>query len=372
VITAMGIESDQVVYDYLSRVGDLAQATALTAAERARLVTGLRETIDSKRGAGGVSGRSSGSGRGEAAAVQKILSGIGSPDEVVRRAVHTGVPRTKEYGAATRAGTGRADAGQGGGRGGGDGGDGGYGPGPQIPVPAQGQARAGSTGDWWRYGGGSGTADGGADGGFGAAGPGFGGPGGTGLDSGELPGWRTTYEPDFLNPELVDPRVPQQRGPGDDQDAAEEQDPEQTAPRRSLLRRLFGSPSPVSPDAEEELVATRVRRGPLPLLESLAALVLLTAAALDLWYLALFGWLLTYLARRLGQGVNRFAAIGIPGLLAAALGFWFYSHTQGRPAGHQLTDAEYQATVRATFQLWLRTSAACSAVFLAWRISRRR
>ena len=36
----MGIESDQLVYDYLSRVGDLAQATTLTAAERARLVTG--------------------------------------------------------------------------------------------------------------------------------------------------------------------------------------------------------------------------------------------------------------------------------------------------------------------------------------------
>lgn len=45
----VGIESDQLVLDYLSRVGDLAQQRGLPAATRMRLVTGLRAEIDGSR-----------------------------------------------------------------------------------------------------------------------------------------------------------------------------------------------------------------------------------------------------------------------------------------------------------------------------------
>ena len=45
----MGIESDQLVYDYLSRVGDLAQQRQLPSATRMRLVSGLRDEIDRRR-----------------------------------------------------------------------------------------------------------------------------------------------------------------------------------------------------------------------------------------------------------------------------------------------------------------------------------
>ncbi|MGW0367320.1 hypothetical protein ACWDZW_00005, partial [Streptomyces coeruleorubidus] len=38
----MGIESDQVVYEYLSRVGDVAQQRQLSSATRMRLVADLR------------------------------------------------------------------------------------------------------------------------------------------------------------------------------------------------------------------------------------------------------------------------------------------------------------------------------------------
>ncbi|MBL0804401.1 hypothetical protein G6539_30670, partial [Streptomyces albidoflavus] len=45
----MGIESDQLVFDYLSRVGDLAQQRQVPAAERMRLITELRRDIDQRR-----------------------------------------------------------------------------------------------------------------------------------------------------------------------------------------------------------------------------------------------------------------------------------------------------------------------------------
>ncbi|MCZ4118646.1 hypothetical protein [Streptomyces sp. H39-S7] len=76
----MGVESDQLVFDYLSRVGDLAQRT-LPAAQRMRLVARLRSDIDRER----VSG--SGAGAGDSpAAVRRILGRLGSPDEVVEAA----------------------------------------------------------------------------------------------------------------------------------------------------------------------------------------------------------------------------------------------------------------------------------------------
>ena len=45
----MGIESDKVVYEYLSRVGDVAQQRQLPSSTRMRLVTELRNEIDRRR-----------------------------------------------------------------------------------------------------------------------------------------------------------------------------------------------------------------------------------------------------------------------------------------------------------------------------------
>ena len=68
----VGIESDQLVYDYLSRVGDLAQQRGLPSATRMRLVSGLRAEIDRTAGRFGVrreadsgaAGDAGGGGRG--------------------------------------------------------------------------------------------------------------------------------------------------------------------------------------------------------------------------------------------------------------------------------------------------------------------
>ncbi|MDV9202765.1 hypothetical protein R6M67_47290, partial [Streptomyces sp. Wh19] len=77
----VGIESDQLVYDYLSRVGDLAQQQQLSSAARMRLVSTLRGEIDRQRG------KQSGD---SPAAVRRIIGRLGEPDELVAAAAASG------------------------------------------------------------------------------------------------------------------------------------------------------------------------------------------------------------------------------------------------------------------------------------------
>lgn len=86
----MGIESDQLVFDYLSRVGDLAQQRQLPSATRMRLVSELRNEIDRRRSKAPVD---------NPAAVRRILSRLGTPDEIVTSARQG----ASEPGADTRA-----------------------------------------------------------------------------------------------------------------------------------------------------------------------------------------------------------------------------------------------------------------------------
>ncbi|WP_034088981.1 hypothetical protein [Streptacidiphilus albus] len=341
----MGIESDQIVYDYLSRVGDLAQATSLTAAERSRLVAGLRQDIDGRRGG------SSGADRAETSAVRKILSGLGTPDEVVRQAVHGGVPGAEPEGeAAQRPAVPR--------------------PGPSIPwrytvspadlpVPPEPAGSAEPAGPGADPGSGSGAGGGG----------GFVGGGRAGTYGPEMPGWSATYSPDFLGlEEEPGPGVPAPRQPVEDdfdEGAAAEQDgtagDAAAEPRGSLLRRLL------RPSGRRPAAAPSAPRGRLPLVEALAALVLASGAVLDLWYVVLLGWFFAYSARRLGLSTARVASIWIPVAAALVFGFQLYSQVHG----HQLSNDAARSALTSAAGLWLRTSAGCSALYLAWRISRR-
>ncbi|MFG2329640.1 HAAS signaling domain-containing protein [Streptomyces sp. NPDC048604] len=89
----MGIESDQLVFDYLSRVGDLAQQRQLPSGERMNLVAELREEIGRQR--------SKTVGGGDSpAAVRRILKRMGTPDEIVDRAGGT-VPTPRSATAAS-------------------------------------------------------------------------------------------------------------------------------------------------------------------------------------------------------------------------------------------------------------------------------
>ncbi|WP_312866793.1 hypothetical protein [Streptomyces zagrosensis] len=74
----MGIESDQLVYDYLGKVGDLAQRQGLLSGDRVRLVSEVRADIDRRRAVA--------PGGDSPAAVKKLLAKIGTPAEVVAAA----------------------------------------------------------------------------------------------------------------------------------------------------------------------------------------------------------------------------------------------------------------------------------------------
>nr|WP_010469687.1 hypothetical protein [Streptomyces somaliensis] len=78
----MGIESDQLVFDYLSRVGDLAQQRKLPSRARMGLVASLRDEIARQRRDGGAD---------SPAAVRRILARLGTPDAVVS-ALEDGMP----------------------------------------------------------------------------------------------------------------------------------------------------------------------------------------------------------------------------------------------------------------------------------------
>lgn len=76
----MGIESDQLVYEFLSRVGDLAQRQQLSSAARMRLVGQVRDEIEKQRGKAGTD---------SPAAVRRIIGRFGEPDELVAAAVES-------------------------------------------------------------------------------------------------------------------------------------------------------------------------------------------------------------------------------------------------------------------------------------------
>ncbi|MDG4866060.1 hypothetical protein P8605_48705, partial [Streptomyces sp. T-3] len=77
----MGIESDQLVFDYLSRVGDLAQQRKLPSGTRMRLVNEARAEIERRRA------KAVGDGP---AVVRRILGRLGTPEELVGRAAVSG------------------------------------------------------------------------------------------------------------------------------------------------------------------------------------------------------------------------------------------------------------------------------------------
>lgn len=340
----MGIESEQLVYDYLSRVGDLAgQAPGLTAAERARLVNDLRQSIDAQR-----AGSSHSSVRAEVGSVRKILAGLGTPEQVVRRAaggvspVAAGpaVPMTPGPAPAVPSAT------------------------PTIPAQAAAPAVEGRA-EFVRADAGSVPATGAQWWTFDSGGAGF--PG-AGVRMVQPPGWSGTFEGDFLHPEAaatVDPitGLPTVQPTAAQQPGAQEADPAAalgpSTGTPGLLRRLLGGGA-----------GSSVARPSIPFVEALAALVLVAAAVTGLWYVAVLGWLFAYAGRRFGHGAGRFAALWIPGLMAAACGFWLYSRT-GHTPGRGLTSAEFATATHNAFAFWLRGSAGLSAAFLAFRITRR-
>ncbi|MFJ9245305.1 hypothetical protein [Streptomyces sp. NPDC101776] len=326
----MGIESDQVVYEYLSRVGDVAHQRQLPSVTRMRLVSELRNEIDRRRAGATVD---------TPAAVQRILKGLGSPDEVVAaagtgagvpRAPSTSVPVQRDHEddlrpkglrrvvplprpRPTRAA-----------------------PEPDNSASAPHLASASDLGagvmqpDWWR-GEGNGFALG---------------------DS--VPGFTGGIEiPDLLKP----------------------------PPSKEPPKEPAKEPEPVAvPVIEQAPVVPARRRRMVPRLPAgrwsnplllIAAALLVGGAALGNWFALLLGWLIAYASRRLTDAETKAAVIGLPTAAVAAGIVWLWGRNTGR-WGTPIAQGHMNDAISETWPWVVRGAAVASALYLVWRSQRQR
>ncbi|MGW2491566.1 hypothetical protein ACWCV9_30715 [Streptomyces sp. NPDC001606] len=367
----MGIESDQVVYEYLSRVGDIAQQRQLPSSTRMRLVSELRNEIDRHRAKATVD---------SPAAVRRILERLGSPDEVVTAAGSgsggpggAGVPQPPAASVPVQPAPWERTSGS-------SGASGASGeerpkglrrvprprrrpaePAPpsaprDVPSPphlAGTQELGGSAvqPDWWRV----------------APGPG----GFAETDS--VPGFVGGVE----IPELL--RRPPQREEEPDGQLTEEAAPE---PEAAVRRRgLFGRRTPAAPAAAaaaDEPAAAPARRRLLapaggwsnPLL-LLAAASLVAGAVLGSWIALLLGWLIAYGSRRLSPAESKWAVLVLPGTAAAAGMVWLWGRQTGR-WGERIAQGHMSDAIGQTWPWVVRGAAVASALYLVWRSQRQR
>ncbi|MFB6959127.1 hypothetical protein ACFCYB_19375 [Streptomyces sp. NPDC056309] len=330
----MGIESDQVVYEYLSRVGDVAQQRQLSSATRMRLVAELRNEIDRRRAKAAVD---------SPAAVRRIIDGLGSPAAVVAAAAAGGsggggsraavpaVPAQREPEAEPARPKGLRKV---------------------VPRPRPSQPPAGPVAsggpapphlasadelggpvagsEWWRL---------------------EQGPLGTGDD---VPGFLGGVEiPELLKPPpskesaKAEP-APEAAGTAEPVEAAEPEAP--AGRRRFALPRLMAG-----------------RSNPLLLL---AAGLLVVGAVLGNWYALLLGWIIAYASRRLTPAESKWAVVGMPGLALAAGVVWLWGRTDDR-WGTPIAEGHMNDAVSQTWPWVVRVGAVLSALFLVWRSQRR-
>ncbi|WP_032764330.1 hypothetical protein [Streptomyces sp. CNS654] len=423
----MGIESDQLVYDYLSRVGDLAQQQQLSSGARMRLVSTLRGEIDRRRTTEGAD---------SPAAVRRIIGRLGSPDELVAAAARSGdgtvplpstgsgpgsgepqrrgLPRPrsgllrKEPREAGRAGP-PADEGReatglrkpkaGFGRGasrrdrdaedvpeGRTGAAGGAaaaavprpGPAPDdapdedVPVRAwpdpsaphmlgqDQQGAAGDATDWWRL----------EPGPFdeGTAVPGFFG----GIEAPELLG-RRPRPVDMDKKDTEEEGGPEGAG-GAKAEAAEAGSGENganTAARRRALRLVKLRRRKPAPVVAEPAVAAPGPRGGFahPLLV-LAAVLLVAGVVTGSWLPLAGGWLIAYSSRTLSRTEAKWAALGLPGVVAAGALVWVWGRMEGR-WGEPIREGAMRDVLLEAWPVVVRVAAVASALYLVWRARRR-
>ncbi|MEU1401428.1 hypothetical protein ABZ471_03510 [Streptomyces sp. NPDC005728] len=335
----MGIESDQVVYEYLSRVGDVAHQRQLPSSTRMRLVSELRNEIDRARGKAPVD---------SPAAVRRILDRLGTPDEVVEAAGGTaGTPQPPATAVPVQRETEAEDRPKGLRR---------VVPRPrpaepQTPAPrpapspphlaaAHELGDSATQPDWWRVDGSPfGTAAGDA-----------------------VPGFVGGVEiPDLLRRPRKETEEEQKPRPEDQADATE-QPGAPPAPRRRLFARKAPAPA-------RRLLPRPAAGWTNPLL-LLAAAALVAGAVLGTWFALLLGWLIAYGSRRLTPAETKWTVLGIPGLALAAGLLWLWGRDHGR-WGAPIAQGHMNDALAETWPWTVRGAAVASALFLVWRSQRK-
>ncbi|QPP08199.1 hypothetical protein G4Z16_19375 [Streptomyces bathyalis] len=349
----MGIESDKLVFDYLSRIGDLAHSTSMTAAERARLVSGLRGQIDRLRAEEG--------GAESKAAVKKILARLGRPEEVVaaRGSAADGSAGSSTWGGddeGPKVSLGKGTSGT---------------SGPAAPTASQGASAPHLAGmdelgpeesdpDWWRvdpspYGDGGGSRT------FGEPVPGF-------IGGIELPellnpppggGEEGDARPGSARPKIP---VPAARKAPDDE-VTDVADPEADVALGGAGRRLWPRRS--------RLAAAGPRAGGI--VEWAAAALLVAGALVGSLITLGVGWLAAWWSPRLSRTEAKWAAGGMPGLVAGGMLVWLWGRVDGR-WGEPIKEGgkELGQAIMDSGPVVLRAAAVASALFLVWRARRPR
>lgn len=347
----MGIESDQLVFDYLSRVGDVAQQQQLPSGERMRLVSTLRNEIDRQRGR---------PGSGGPAAVRRILGRLGTPDAVVRAASGGASESASEsaYEAVFEGGpeeprptvpgqrkaepvdmeTVRASA-----------------PPPPLDAPAPEFGEP----DWWRI----------------QLGP---------MDptAGDRGVWAGIEVPEILKPPPEDPEETERKK----KEKADEEAKKGGARGWWLkLRRLggFGEKPGEAPGKPEKSAEAKPDQKPgkpekkpgmlsgfsSPFL-LVAAALLVAGAVIGSWVALGLGWLLAYASRRLSRTEAKWAVFGLPGISAAGGLIWLWGRLDGR-WGEPIPDTGMAEALSGAWPVVLRTAAVTSALYLIWRARRK-
>ncbi|MFD9287330.1 hypothetical protein ACFWBV_03260 [Streptomyces sp. NPDC060030] len=383
----MGIESDQLVFDYLSRVGDLAQQQQLSSGARMRLVATLRGEIDRQRGT---------DGSDSPAVVRRILGKLGAPGELVSAAAESGdgavpLPSPRGDGAGgtadaravprARRGILRKDASRKGASQGAEehGPPGSARPGPAVAEPGPeehgagepapdwpsasaphmaglGQAPSEGEPEWWRIEPGPfGEGGQGSSGMPGAMGPGTAVPGFVGgLESPELFGLPSTPKP-------PGPRAPVEAEEPGPAAGGEEPVAPVPAPRRKLrLRRPRRAVVDGGPAARPRL------SNPLLLL---AAVLLVAGAVLGSWLALAGGWLLAYSSRKFSRAEAKWVAMGLPGAVVAGAFVWLWGRMDGR-WGEPLAEGAVGDAMSEVWPVVVRVAAVASALYLVWRARR--
>ncbi|SEC10962.1 hypothetical protein [Streptomyces melanosporofaciens] len=417
----MGIESEKLVYDYLSRVGDLAQQQGLSSGERMRLVSGLRADIDHRRTTGGAD---------SPAGVKRILSKLGSPADVVAAAGG----RPPDPGSGTGTEPGAAGSGTVGGAGGGassrgaagaaraardklaglakssgltgkvptpreedapgvPGGRNGGGPGdgspslikPRPATPATPPSNAASPPhlagedelspresnmDWWHVEAGPFAQSERRDAQYGSV-EGFTG----GIEIPELLGKGKTAEQERQERREAEEKEAEEEAAAAEARAAEEAEAKAAAggKQRGALRRVLLGPGKAAdqPAGGGGVGVATWLAGLGPIL--LVAVGLLVAGAVmgNIIPIA-FGWVIAYYGTyRHSPAGAKWASMGIPGLVAAGAGVWLWGRA-ARKWGQPIPEDGWKDALTGTWPFVVRGAAIASVLFLLWRARRRK
>lgn len=332
----MGIESDQLVYEYLSRVGDLAQRRQLSSGDRMRLVAGLRDEIDRRRAKYEPE---------TPAAVRRILERIGTPEEVL-----SALPGPAGEAATAAAPVAPVVPEQRGGGGGGLGGLRGLrkqGPEPRpaenVPPHLAGLDELGDGDggepDWWRLG-----------------------PGGYGAGP-QVEGFAGGIEiPDRFARDEEDEEGPRAR-------VADEPSAPVSRVRvvvRALRERRKAAAAVPAPVGDVVVAAARPKPN---LFLLLAAVAMVAGAVTGYWLVLAAGFLLAYASRVLGPTERKAVVFGVPGTVFAGAVVWLWGRHAGR-WGEALGDQELGVVFQDMWPWLARGSGVVAAVYLAWRARR--